>query len=304
MLASALLVFGAAFAQAEEVSGTLRGRVVDDQGGAIPGAAVFVFSPAMPEGVREATSSQAGRYRFRNLPPGDYTLEVVMEGFDDYAREGLPVEAGETTDWDPVLAVPALAENVSVATELPEVDLRKSGVSTNLRFVEVHPRTWPILDTAFGAYRTNRRDLLVELGIPDAEVLPETARVLGLALGFMRARHPERETSAAFFGRAAVGAVHNNWFGVVFDFGVLRLTRSGFFGVGAGVWGLGDPDVTDVGLFYTQGFDTAWRTKAGPVQFFVEARVFARQLDALRDNFSVNGGFRINWRPHHRVEIR
>ena len=61
---------------------------------------------------------------------------------------------------------------------------------------------------------------------------------------------------------------------------------------------------TDVGLFYTQGFDTAWRTKAGPVQFFVEARVFARQLDALQDNFSVNGGFRIKRRPHHRVEIR
>ena len=301
---SLLLVFGAAFAQAEEVSGTLRGRVVDDQGGAIPGATVLVFSSAMPEGVREATSSRAGRYRFRNLPPGEYTLEVVMEGFDDYARGGLPIEAGETTDWDPVLAVPALSENVSVATELPEVDLRKSGVSTNLRFVEVYPRTWPILDTAFGAYRTSRRDLFVELGIPDADVLPETSRVLGLALGFMRARHPERERTAAFFGRAAVGAVHNNWFGVVFDFGVLRLTPSGFFGVGAGVWGLGDLDVTDVGLFYTQGFDTAWRTKAGPVQVFFEARVFARQLDALQDNFSVNGGFRINWRPHHRVEIR
>lgn len=299
-----LLLAGVVFAQAEGTSGILRGRVVDDQGGAIPGATVLLSPAARPgESLREI-SSRAGRYRFPDLPPGEYTLRVEMDGFDDYSRDGFLVVAGETTEWDPVLEVPSLSESVSVETPLPEVDLRKSRVSTNLRFVEVHPKRWPIFDAAFGAYRTERRDLFVELGIPDADVLPATSRVFGGAVGMMWARHPERETTAAVFGRAAVGAVHNNWFGVVFDFGLVRLTPKGFWGGGAGVWGLGDLDVTDVGLFFTQGFDTRWRTKDGPVQLFYEARLFARQLGNIGSNFSLNGGVRVNWRPRHRVEIR
>lgn len=300
----AVLLAGVVFAQAEEASGVLRGRVVDDQGGAIPGATVLLAETAATGEPRRDISSRAGRYRFRNLPPGEYTLWVVMDGFEDYSRGGFVVAAGKTMEWDPVLEVTGLSESVSVETARPEVDLRKSRVSTNLRFVEVYPKRWPIFDAAFGAYRTERRDLFIELGIPDADVLPATSRVFGGAVGLMWARHPERDTTAAVFGRAAVGAVHNNWFGVVFDFGVVRLTPKGFWGGGAGVWGLGDLDVTDVGLFFTQGFDTPWRTKAGPVQLFYEARLFARQLGSIGSNFSVNGGVRINLRPRHRVEIR
>ena len=299
-----LLLAGAVFAPAEEAAGVLRGRVVDDQGGAIPGATVLLDATATTGEPRREISSRAGRYRFRDLPPGEYTLRVVMDGFEDYSRGGFVVVAGETTEWDPVLAVTGLSESVRVETARPEVDLRQSGVSTNLRFVEVYPKRWPIFDAAVGAYRTERRDLFVELGIADADVLPATSRVFGGAAGLMWARHPERATTMAVFGRAAVGAVHNNWFGVVFDFGLVRLTPNGFWGGGAGVWGLGDLDVTDVGLFFTQGVDTPWRTKAGPVQLFYEARLFARQLGNIGANFSVNGGVRINLRPRHRVEIR
>mgnify|MGYP003477871782 CR=1 FL=1 len=63
---------GPAFAQSLPTS-TLTGRVMDEQGGVLPGVSVTVTSPAL-QGRRTATTSGTGDYIFNLLPPGEYEI--------------------------------------------------------------------------------------------------------------------------------------------------------------------------------------------------------------------------------------
>src|ERR1017187_7996965 len=53
---------------------TLRGRVLDESGAVVPGAKVALAGPAEFAGT--ATSSADGSYSFRDLPPGNYTVQA------------------------------------------------------------------------------------------------------------------------------------------------------------------------------------------------------------------------------------
>ena len=78
----------------------------------------------------------------------------------------------------------------------------------------------------------------------------------------------------------------------------------GFFGAGAGVWGLGDADALDVGIFGTGGFNLGRYFNAGPTQLYFEGRVFARTINDIPNNYSGIVGVRVNFKPHHRLQAR
>ena len=88
------------------------------------------------------------------------------------------------------------------------------------------------------------------------------------------------------------------------DFGISRQTPRGFFGAGAGVWGLGDSAILDGGIFGTGGFNLPNYTAAGQVQAFFEIRVFARHITELQDNYSGVIGLRFNFKPTHTLQAR
>ena len=72
------------FAQGVQ-SGTIRGVVKDQQELAVPGTTVTVTSPAL-QGPRSMVTDAQGGFVFRNLPAGDYEVEVRAERFlDDHA---------------------------------------------------------------------------------------------------------------------------------------------------------------------------------------------------------------------------
>jgi len=111
-------VFGASdvFAQAQASAGQITGTVRDNNGGAIPGAAVKVVSTQT--GLeRTATTSADGVYRIVLLPPGVYNLATEAQGFTKTELKNVQVTIGQVTDANITLGVGAVAEAITVTAE-------------------------------------------------------------------------------------------------------------------------------------------------------------------------------------------
>jgi outer membrane receptor protein involved in Fe transport len=94
-------------------SGALTGIVLDPDGKAVPGAGVTITNLAT--GQRRAIASSAdGVFAAPSLPPGDYRVDVALDGFSPVSRGGLHVTTGETTRADFQLAPGAINERVTV----------------------------------------------------------------------------------------------------------------------------------------------------------------------------------------------
>jgi hypothetical protein len=123
---------------AAQTTGSIAGRVTDQQGGAIPGVSVEAKSAAM-QGTRTTITDAAGAYRLPLLPPGVYDLRFSLEGFA--TRETRPtVLLGEETAVDVTLRT-GVAESVTVTAGAPLIDASSTAVGTNLgtRAIETLP---------------------------------------------------------------------------------------------------------------------------------------------------------------------
>ena len=125
---SLLITFSA---EAQIITGNIIGTVKDETGAVVPGATVTITSPALLGGPSVFTSNQKGQYRFMNLAPGTYTLEVTLAGFASYRDEGIRVEVGGTVESHVALKLAGVSENVIVSGGSPLLDARKAGISTN-----------------------------------------------------------------------------------------------------------------------------------------------------------------------------
>ena len=117
LLACGLLTGGAWPVSAQQTlsSATLAGRVEDESGAAVPGAALII---ANLETNRQATamSDADGRYRFQFLPVGAYRLQVEHAGFAPFSRL-LTLTVGQAADVPVRLGVARLAESVEVTSD-------------------------------------------------------------------------------------------------------------------------------------------------------------------------------------------
>ena len=84
---------------AQSGNGSLRGKIVDEQGAAMPGATVTATSPQALAPVVAVTDG-TGEYRLANLPPGTYTLKVELAGFSIVIREGILLRASANFQVD------------------------------------------------------------------------------------------------------------------------------------------------------------------------------------------------------------
>src|SRR3990172_6315770 len=131
VLALAVAVMVSISASAQVITGTIFGTVRDESGGVLPGATVTITSPALPSGPSTQVSNEKGQFRFPNLAPGVYALNVSLAGFSTYNEEGMRVSVGGTTERDVPMKLSSVAETVTVTGESPIVDTKKSGVSAN-----------------------------------------------------------------------------------------------------------------------------------------------------------------------------
>src|SRR4051812_9651962 len=84
-----VLLCVSAFAQ--ETTGGIQGTVKDSQGAVVSGATVTVAGPALI-GTQKSTTDSAGNYRFNQLPPGTYEINVTAAGFGNNRQTGIKIE--------------------------------------------------------------------------------------------------------------------------------------------------------------------------------------------------------------------
>jgi hypothetical protein len=117
---------------AQSGSGSLRGTVRDEQGGALPGVTVTARSPqALTPGV--AVTNEAGEFRIANLPPGTYTLTAELTGFSVSHLEGILLRAGANFQvQDITMQLGSFEESITVSGESPMVEVSTSTTSMNI----------------------------------------------------------------------------------------------------------------------------------------------------------------------------
>ena len=116
---------------AQVLTGRLIGTVRDSSGGVLPGASARLSSTALIGGTALQVTNDKGQYRFGELAPGAYRLEIELAGFATYIEEGLRVEVGGTVERSVTLEIQGLSETVVVSGESPIVDPRTTGNPTN-----------------------------------------------------------------------------------------------------------------------------------------------------------------------------
>ena len=112
---------------AQQTTGIIAGRIVDDQDAGIAGAAVTAKNAATGF-TREVTSDENGVYRLYALPVGRYVVTAERTGLTRFEREDIAVNIARTTDMDIRLRVPAVAETITVVAETPII----SGTSSTI----------------------------------------------------------------------------------------------------------------------------------------------------------------------------
>jgi outer membrane receptor for ferrienterochelin and colicin len=137
-LATTGVCLWAAAASAQVPTGTIAGRVVDQSGGAVPGATVTATSPNL-QGERTVVTSAYGDYAIPLLPPGDYTVTVELTGFQTVKRQ-TSVAATQTVSIDVSLTVGGVQEDVTViATASPFLETATNATSVRQALTEALP---------------------------------------------------------------------------------------------------------------------------------------------------------------------
>ncbi len=108
-------------------TGTIDGRVYDEQKAGMPGVTVTAKNTATGL-TRAVQSSQEGTFRFQSLPPGTYELTAEIQGFAKQVRQGVVVQVTTATTIDFTMKVGAVSETVVVTGESPLVQTTKSDV--------------------------------------------------------------------------------------------------------------------------------------------------------------------------------
>jgi hypothetical protein len=112
-------------------TGTISGKVVDEQGLPIPGASVTAESPAL-QGARSTVTSANGDFILPFLPAGDYTVTVELTGFTT-VKLGERVRPGDTVSITPGLKVSTLTETVTITSQAPGEIGQGAQVATSIR---------------------------------------------------------------------------------------------------------------------------------------------------------------------------
>jgi hypothetical protein len=111
---------------AQAGTGTLAGRVVDDQGGAIPGALVTITEQAT-SAVRTVDSGPDGGFRVAGLPAGRYNVDVSLSGFATLKMTDVSLAPTEVKSLEKLqLKIGQLSESLTVVAETAAVQTATS----------------------------------------------------------------------------------------------------------------------------------------------------------------------------------
>jgi len=151
-------------AMAQVQTGSILVRSADQQNAAMPGVTVTISSPVLVGGKIVGATDSGGAYRFPALPPGTFTVQFELQGFQTLIREGIVVSVGQTTPIDGVLRVATLAETVTVTGASPTIDTTSANVNVTLsqQLLQGTPGgrdIWSLVEYKVPGLVTNRPDV-------------------------------------------------------------------------------------------------------------------------------------------------
>jgi hypothetical protein len=115
---------------AQEFRGRINGTVTDNTGAVLPGVTVTASSPALIQPQVQVTGGDGG-YRFLALPPGVYSIDFELTGFNSVKRQDVRVIINQTLSVDMQMQVATLQETVTVTGASPIVDTSTTAMGTN-----------------------------------------------------------------------------------------------------------------------------------------------------------------------------
>src|SRR5947209_19915614 len=95
VIAAILWLVAAPSPFAQQSTGTIAGRLLDQQGAAVAEATVTTRNPGTGF-IRAATSDNMGMYRLAGLPVAAYEVAVEKPGFATIVRKDVAVNVAET----------------------------------------------------------------------------------------------------------------------------------------------------------------------------------------------------------------
>ena len=126
VLALVLLTLAGALPSAQSLFGTLSGTVLDEQGGALPGADVTLTNQTS-QAVQRTTSNAEGVFVFAAVPAGTYSVKIELQSFNSWEATDIAMRLGERRSLGHVkLKLGSLTETVSV-TARPDIAPIDSG---------------------------------------------------------------------------------------------------------------------------------------------------------------------------------
>src|SRR5437762_14333199 len=122
----------AGVAQAQTITGSITGTVVDSSGAIVPGSKVTVINEATGA-ERTLTTTENGVFIFTNLVPTTYSVKIDMPGFRPVTRTGLTLTAGDRLALGSIqLEVGQTSEAISVTTEAAALNTESADVTATL----------------------------------------------------------------------------------------------------------------------------------------------------------------------------
>ena len=116
---------------AQRQTGSIKGKIIDQQGNPLPGAFIYVSSPAML-GMRTYMTSDTGIIRFPGLLPGSYKIIVEMPGFKTLNIENIIIRIGKTVTLNITLEMSTIEEETVRKVLSPTIDVESTKTATNI----------------------------------------------------------------------------------------------------------------------------------------------------------------------------
>jgi hypothetical protein len=124
----ALLLFLPSIGEAQVTTGTIAGRILDSEGGVLPGVAVTARQTET--GLQRTTVSDAqGRYTIAALPPGSYEIRADLQGFRPLVRSGVTVTIAQSVAVELTMTVGGVSEQITVVGEASTINTRTGEMS-------------------------------------------------------------------------------------------------------------------------------------------------------------------------------
>jgi hypothetical protein len=127
LLVICLLLSIPAVAQVDQ--GSLVGRITDQSGAVVSGAAVRATN-TLTNVTADTVTNDSGYYQFPLLPVGKYTVTVEKAGFRRSTSEELDLHAGTQPKIDMALQLGAVADSVTVTSDAPLINATSTELGT------------------------------------------------------------------------------------------------------------------------------------------------------------------------------